>query len=279
MRGAIRSFAIICAVIAPRLAHADDAHVKPALALLAQQCKAIAKDDMDALRATLTTDARVKLDRSEPSAVADLDWGFPAPEKCAVGKTQVGWSGTWGWVAAELRITTRMYAEPAGAGDPHPKPETAVFHWLAVIVPDGDGVKTRALYVARTVADKDLIERDPEEPAASPGPLSTLAATPTAIAAQLAADPAVTIFGTTDGEGALGNAAAKKLVSGWKTLQLAVIGKPEETVGGDLGFAFVPLQMRLKGKKSPYEVHALVVARKRASTWEVIALDYGALGY
>jgi hypothetical protein len=265
-------------LIRSAVAHADDPHVALAKAQLAAQCKAIAHDDMPALRATFTAGARIELPGTDPAAPADAEWGFPAPEKCAVGKTQIGWANGWGWVAAELRITTRWYAEPADAGDPNPQPTTATYHWLAVVVPDGGGVKTRALHIARAFEDKSLYDDDPAPAAKSPGPLATLATTPSAIAAQLAGDTAVTIFGTGPDEAGLGHAAAVKLVGGWKKIQLAPIDAAEEIIDGDLGIAFVPMQMRLKGKPKSYDLRALLIARKVGSGWQVVALAYGGRG-
>jgi len=258
-------------------ARAEDAHVAAARALFAAQGKAVAKDDMEALRATLTPDASVRVADNDIVAAADVSWGFPAPEKLVAKQTQIGWNGSWGWIAAEARITTRWYAEPEGAGNPHPQPETDTYHWLEVVVADGaTGVKGRALFVTKVRADKELSGRDPEA-AVTGGAVAALVAQPSALAAHLAADPAASVLGTGEGERGLGAAAAKMLLGTWKNLSLTLIGAPKETIAGDLGFAFADVQMRLKGKKQPFLLHALVVARKSAAgAWEIVAVSYGA---
>ncbi|HVV85708.1 MAG TPA: hypothetical protein VHE35_21765 [Kofleriaceae bacterium] len=270
---------VLLAALVHTAAAAPDPHVKAALAQLAAQGKAIAGRDRDAFQATLTADARVAWDGGAPSSKPDDDeawWqdGYYSPEKFAVSKSQAAWFGGWGLVAAEVRITQRGYAEPAGAGDPHPKPETNTYHWLAVVVADGDGVKTRALQVARVHPDKDLIADDEDPPAAPSGTVAPLVVSPAVLLAQLAADPAVAVFGSSEAERGVGAAAAKKLLVGWKRLDLIQIGDTREVVDGDLAFAFTHVGLALKGRPHRTELQAFVVAHKVGAVWQIVGVGF-----
>ena len=198
--------------------------------------------------------------------------GPPYIGKIAAQKMAVGWSGTWGWMAVDVVITQTPYSDSSG----HQKgPEKHRYHWLSVIVADGKQVKTKALLLADTRADKKLVAGPAAKPATSLGPLAALTAAPVTVAAQLAKDANVAVFGTSEGEVGLGAVAAKKLLASWNSLKLTVVGTPHETIVGDLGFAFTELDLELAGK--PVRLRAMLVARKTtAGAWEVVALQYGA---
>lgn len=270
--------------LAHRATAAPDPHVKVALAQLAAQGKAIAKGDADGFRATFTADARVAWDAGEPSPQRDDDlawWrdSYYSPERFAIKKAQVAWFGTWGVLAAEVRITQRGYAEPEGAGDPNPQPVTHTYHWLAVVVADGAGVKTRALQVARIRKDKDLIIEEADPAAAASGTIAPLIAQPKVLLAQLAADPSVAVFGTGEAERGLGAAAARKLLAAWKNLDLIQVGDTAEVIDGDLGFAFTHVGLKLKGQKHRTILQGLVIAHKAAAGWEVVGVGFAAHGW
>jgi len=258
-------------------ARAGDARTRAVLAHLTVQTRALVHEDADAFRATLTADARVAFATTEPTLDAsDAMWNLAPIKKIVVGRTQVGWTADWGWVAAELRVTTQMWAEPEGAGDPHPKPETGTYHWLAVVVPDGKGVKTRALFVTRAQPDKDLRGYgEPPAPSRTPGELAPLLARPPALAAQLAANPGVVVFGTSAADRGLGRTAARRLLDGWKRLDLVQAGATTEVVHGDLGFAFTRVAMKARASKDRVVLDAFVVAHRGASGWEIVAVAYG----
>lgn len=270
--------------LADRAAAAPDPHVTAALAQLAAQGQALAKGDADRFRATFTADARVAWDGGTPSAKpddAEAWWrdGYYSPERFAIKKSQVAWFGTWGVLAAEVRITQRGYAEPAGAGDPDPQPETNTYHWLAVVIADGANVKTRVLQVARVRRDKDLGSADTDPAAAPAGTVAPLVAQPKLLLAQLASDPNVAVFGTSEAERGLGAAAAKKLLGAWQHLDLIQIGDTGEVVDGDLAFAFAHVGLKLKGQQHRTELQGLVIAHKVASTWQVVGVGFAAGGW
>lgn len=265
---------VAIAVALSAAAHADAAHEKLARAQLAAQVKALGVDDMEALEKTLTADALVAFKGQDPTRAADAEWDFPHPEHASIVKSRVGWAGTWGWVAADVEITTRWYAEPAGAGDPNPQPETHVYHWLSLVVADGAGVKTRALFVDQVTPDKELASMTRAAPATA-GPIATLAAHPADLAAKLAADAAVCVFGNGASDEAFGRAASLKLLASWQKLTLAVTGTPIEETSGDLGFAFATLELDHKGQRDPLVLRALVIARKTGDAWNPVAVEYG----
>jgi hypothetical protein len=271
------SAAGLCLAASP--ARAGDARTRAVLAHLTAQTRALVREDADGFRATLTADARVAFDTAEPTRDAADErvmWTFPPLKKIVVGRTRIGWAGDWGWVAAELRVTTQMWAEPEGAGDPHPKPETRTYNWLAVVVPDGKGFKTRALFVSKEQPDKDLIsDRSPPALSKTPGELAPLLARPPALAAQLAANPGVVVLGTSAGERGLGRAAARRLLDRWKHLDLVQVGATYEVVHGDLGFAFAEVAMKTRANKDRFDLDAFVVAHRTQAGWEIVAVAYG----
>ena len=266
--------ALTLAVSAVAHADPDAARATIVLAHFTAQVKAIGANDFGALEKTLTKDALVTFKGQDPTRAADAEWDFPDPEQASIVKSRVGWAGTWGWVAADVEITTRWYAEPAGAGDPHPQPETHVYHWLSLVVADGAGVKTRALFVDQVTADKDLSSMTRAAPATA-GPIATLATHPADLAAKLAADAAVSVFGNGASDEAFGRAASLKLLASWKKLTVAVTGTPIEETSGDLGFAFATLELDHKGQPDPLVLRALVIARKTGDGWNPVAVEYG----
>ena len=173
-------------------------------------------------------------------------------------------------------MTTQMWAEPEGAGDPNPKPETHTYHWLAVVVPVGKGLKTRALFVSRVERDKDLMATShPPAPSKTPGELAPLLATPPALAAQLAANPGVVVFGTSAADCGLGRSAARRLLGRWKRLDMVQAGATYEVVHGDLGFAFTQVAMKERASKDWVVLAAFVVAHRSQAGWEIVAVAYG----
>ncbi|MCE9579536.1 MAG: hypothetical protein K8W52_40820 [Deltaproteobacteria bacterium] len=270
--------ALLALVVLASVAHAaPDPHLKAALAQLKVQTAAIARDDDAAFVATLTPDAMVSLGRPQPErGPTRIAWGFVASaQKITIARTRTGWQGTWGWVAADLRVTTLMHAEAGGAGDPAPTPTTDSFHWVSVVVADGAAVKTRAVFLSEAVPDDNLIGYD-DQPALAKdaGQIASLLARPKALAAQLAASPDLAAFGSSEAERALGAPAVKKLVGSWKNLDLIQVGDTAEVIQGDLAFAFADVAMKLKRTPNRIVLHGFVIARKGASGWEVVAVSY-----
>lgn len=282
----------LASLASPALADDSAARVAAARTMLATQTNALVKGDDAAFRATLTPDALISTGGEAPRPARPRE-GFAitltTPRRIAVAGSTVGWAGTWGWVAAELRVTWQMYAEPEGAGDPNPRPRTDVFHWFALVVADGDTVKTRALQVTSTVADRDLVEYDYAQglvPMASPSPQVSVLAQPAAIATALASDPATAVFGSSARDRGLGAAAARKLVRGWSKLALEVVDsdvardrdryRPLELTIGDAKVVWARLRMKLKGKQRWVPLQAFAIMRQAGERWEIVALGYAA---
>ncbi|HUJ58323.1 MAG TPA: hypothetical protein VLX92_07520 [Kofleriaceae bacterium] len=279
--------AMVVALAAPAYA-GDAARIKQVRAMFDAQIAAIAAHDEAAFAKTVTPDARILFDVS----AADMHrGGVPDGAQTElmylrgvkVGASEIGWDGTWGWIAAELHVTTQMYAEPEGAGDPHPQLEPHVVHWVALVTLDGAAIKTRAAMIVETVPDRELRATNQDrrrKPAASPGAIVALLANPPALAAQLSRDPATTIFGSSEDDRGLGAAAAGKLVERWKKLRLAVLDAPTEYTGlgplevidGDHAFGFAELFLTLG--KDPVIVTGFVIAKKAGDAWQVVAASY-----
>jgi hypothetical protein len=288
----MRSLVVLCLLALARPASADEAarRVAAITAMFAAQTASFRTYDRDdkAFKATLTPDALVAFDRDYPRPDFGR-WNVVSASKVVVVASQAGWAGTWGWLAAELRITYTWYAEPEGAGDPHPKPETHTYHWLALVVPDGAGVKTRALRLVEAKADRELVDSDYAQvlvPTASPPAHLALLTQPKALAARLASDPATSVLGTGPGERGLGAAAARRLVKGWSRLTLEAVDppadqdasfyQPVELTVGDASIVWGRLRMKLPGKPRWYPIDAFAVLRTVGDHLEIVALMYGA---
>lgn len=199
--------------------------------------------------------------------------------------SQIGWSGSWGWIVAELHMTTRMYAEPMGAGDPNPQDEAVVYHWLELVVADGDGVKGTLVAIGEAKPDKRLSPLEAEKiPTIKNAPALLVAAADVAnLPAKLAKDAETSVLGTGDTEVGFGAAAAKKLVTGWKGVSLEIVGKattgdddgtPVEITVGDAVVTWGHVRMKLPGHKELYELDVSAIARKTSSGLEIVALSY-----
>lgn len=261
------------------LAVADDgaARVAAVKALLEAQTKALLVDDGGAAyQKTLVKDA-----------YDDLQEDLMGPEKIAIGQTKIGWAGTCGWLAAEVPFTNQPHPEGMTPGVT-PKIPPRMRHWVALVVPDGAAVETKAHTVLVTTPDKDLENgkynyvRDlPAE--TSPTPLVAWLAQPAVAAKSLAADPAVTVFGTSAADHAFGPSAAKKLLTSWGNLKLDVVnaGKGDhdsrydhgEVVAGDCAAAHAMVRMKIKD--GAILLHGFAVAHKAGDHWELVALVYG----
>ena len=275
--------AVVVALSAP--AQADDAaRIKQARAMFDAQVAAMRARDDAAFAKTLAGDARVAWAIYNTADVpSDAQHDFLLIKRVEVVATQIGWDGTWGWLTAELRVRWQMYAEPEGAGDPNPQPVDERVRWVAVIVPDGDVMKTEAALVASAHPDSKLepISRaDDARPVAAAGPLARLLEAPSTV--HVASDPATAIFGTAETEHALGATAARRQLAAWKRLALSLVvspccaGGPDtvEVVRKDHGFAFGRLALKLRGKAEPVELTGFVVAKKVGDDWQVVALAY-----
>jgi hypothetical protein len=268
----------------------DDKRIAATKALLATQVDlwrhGNGTDGIEKFAATMTADGR--LARNGDWLRPDLMLAPPYNiSKLAITATQIGWSGSWGWVVAEIKLTSRMYAEPAGAGDPHPQPKDEVYHWIELVVADGDSVKGKALGIYSAQPDTSLetynsVQKLP--PIESPPPVLAALADAKQLPGLLAKDAATSVLGTSDREAALGIAAARKLVAGWSKLVIQVVGTnddhdklfytPVEISVGDAIVTWGRLRMKLPNNPAWYELDGFGIARKTTTGFEFVALAY-----
>ena len=285
--------ALLLLIALARPVHADDTARRTAAikALLATQVDlwrhGNGTDGIATFAATMTKDGR--LARSGDWLRPDLMLSPPYNiSKLKITATQVGWSGTWGWVVAEIKLTSRMYAEPAGAGDPNPQPKDEVYHWIELVVAEGDAVKGRAIGIYNAKPDASLDDSNEVQklpPFESPPAALVALANAKELPGRLAKDAATSVLGTGEGEAALGVAAAKKLVSGWSKLALEVVGPPDEDwklfytpveiTAGDATVVWGRLRMKLPGRPLGIRIDAFGIARKTATGFELVAIAYG----
>lgn len=104
-----------------------------------------------------------------------------------------------------------------------------------------------------------------------------LLAVPDDLAAALSADPVV-VFGTDKAEQAIGQAAAKALLSKWRKLPLAIeeADKVREIRTASWGYAMADVNIPKSGG-APFRPSAFLVAVPGPSgSWSVVAVNYGA---
>jgi hypothetical protein len=275
--------AVLLVVACPAFAEDRIAAMKVMFAAQTNTLKSTDDASDKAFKATLTRDALVTWNGERPRADFG-SWNAVPADEVVVAGVKYGWAGAWGWIVADLRITYTWYAEPEGAGNPHPTPETHAYRWAALVVPDGAGVKTKVLWVAQGQSDHALMVMNYVQelvPMASPSPNVALLAKPSAIVAHLAKDAATSVLGTSEADRGLGPADAKKLVSGWSKLALEVVDTRDdhdksmyetfELAVGDAAVAYAKLRMKLPGKPKWYPLEGVVILRKG----EIVALVYG----
>lgn len=108
-----------------------------------------------------------------------------------------------------------------------------------------------------------------------PGPLTKMLVSPTAIAAALADDPNVVVFGTDPAEQAIGPEAAKKRLASWANLKLTIDKDKSYEVRTDAwGYAVANINLPSKDADSPYRMSALLIAVPDGAAWKVVALHY-----
>lgn len=281
---------LICLLGIARPAAADDTASRLAAVktMFNAQTRSFLKSDDAPFKATLTPDALVAFGSDHPRRDFG-QWNVVNAQKVVIVASKAGWSGTWGWLVAELRITYTWYAEPEGAGNPNPKPETHTYHWIALVVPDGAGVKTKAARMVEAQADSQLTPSNYAQellPLASPPPNLALLVQPKSLGAVLSKDPATSVLGTSETDRGLGVAAAKRLVKTWARLTLEVVDTPDahekvfyqpvEVTVDDGAMAWGKLRMKLPGKALWYPIDAFAIFRKVGDRTEIVAAVYGA---
>jgi hypothetical protein len=274
--------ALVILVLLAHAAHADD-RTGAVKAMLEVQRKALLDGNDDAFKATFTSDAVVSLSGDKPDDAIQTWKGSLIMKKLAFGDVQIGWNGTWGWVAADVHRTSVLIAASVEAGS---KPAPGTMHWVELVVADGKGVKGKVLWTAATIADKNLSAYNYAQelvPRASPPAIVAQLAKPAE--AKLASDAATSVLGTSDGDRGLGVAAANKLVASWNKLAIEVVEpakgqryvdpkdyEPLVVTAGDATAAWASLRMKLPGKNEWIPIHGFVIARGS----EIVAVAYSA---
>jgi hypothetical protein len=239
---------LVVLVLLGGVASADNAKRTAAIkVLLKQQIDMWSRGESDdraleEFTATLTPDGRIS--RNGDWLRPDLMLAPPYNlEDLKIVSQQVGWSGDFGWAVAEVTMTEKMYAEPEGAGDPHPKRGPWSIHWIEAFVADGDGVKGRAVGVYSNKADKDLDLDDAKRHVVATAPPASLAALASFKDTAMATDPTVAVMGTSLGETAYGPAAVKKLLARWAKIPLEII----DTTDKHDALFFTPVEIHAGG--------------------------------
>lgn len=251
-----------------------------ARALLAKQLKALPADNA-ALMATFVKDAVVMLPRVAAKLDPDLDLGgqiagmnpHATMKSAKLGELVAGGNASMAWVAAELEIVV-LSAEPGE------KPSSATHVVRAVELLDA---ASDWKVVAASFTEVRPLEqlRESLGPIPSPtvaGPLVKLLSAPDSLAGSLASDPVV-VFGTDKTERAVGQGAAKALLTKWHKLLLAIeeADKVREIRTAAWGYVMADVNIAKPGG-APYRMSAFLVAIPVSNgTWSVVAVNYGAL--
>jgi hypothetical protein len=112
--------------------------------------------------------------------------------------------------------------------------------------------------------------------ATAAGPLTSLLASPQALAAALSSDPHTFVLGSEKGERAIGPAAAKELLTSWAKLSLVVEGKVREVETTSCGF--VQAHVKWTTGKATRWMDAMVVAVPAPNgAWAVVGVHYANL--
>jgi hypothetical protein len=280
----MRRFLPILALLAiPRFAAADGPTPETrAKELVTKQVNALA-DSADAFAATLAPEAIVIYPRHETVLVKDgigyidqeLLGGSPHSNitKAKVKKVVVGGNAQAIVIVAELALG--YYAVEPEFGSSR---GTDIVHMTELYVEDGGAWKV----VAIALEPADITDYGEEESiwpipnATEAGGLTPLLAQPPALLAALGSDKSVSVLGTGKGERAFGLAKAKKLLAGWKKLELHIDGKPHEVTTKTYGFTVANVNL-ISRKKSEYPIRlrGLLVAFPDATgTWKVAAVEY-----
>lgn len=199
-------------------------------------------------------------------------WRFGPPYigKIKIENSAAGWSGTWGWIAADLAVMQRPYT-PSDGGIA--KEQLHRYHLVDVFVLDGGAVKLEATWLTDTMDDAKL-PAVTHAPGAPPKSNSLLASLVSPGRVKLLANPNVAVLGSSAGEAAFGEIAARKLLGTWSKLDLSMTTTPsKELVAGDLGIAFAEVDLVLN--KTSRRLRAMVVAKKIGAGWEVATLAFG----
>lgn len=273
--------AVLAALGIASTARAEDRTAAIKRMLQAQADALIASNEAD-FKKTATSDALIGLGLDRPQRDFVMQSDLTEPKKIAFGAMRTGWAGTCGWVTAEATFTTPPHPEQGGRSRKRTR------RWVALVVPDADGVHTRIMQLAIAMPDNQLgtFKFISELPVTSkPLPLVALLADPTAMLAQLSTDPSTSVFGSAPTDRAFGPAAARQLLTRWRKLKLELVDardvrdkdfyEQRELVAGDCAAAFGQVRLQRADKKHVL-YRGFLIAKKHAGRWEVVAASYGA---
>lgn len=199
-------------------------------------------------------------------------WRFGPPYigTIKIENSVAGWSGAWGWIAADLAVMQRPYT-PGGVRPA--KQQLHRYHLVEVFVVDAGTVKLKAALLADTMDDAKLPAVQ-HTPGGSPTGNSLLASLVTPGKVKLLANPNIAVLGSSAKEAAFGDAAVKKLLATWTKLDLSMVATPSrELATGDLGIGIAEVDLVVD--KAARRLRAMVVAKKVGTGWEVAALMFG----
>ncbi|HUS30520.1 MAG TPA: hypothetical protein VMZ53_18550 [Kofleriaceae bacterium] len=261
-----------------------------AKAFVTTQLNAIVKNDADAFKATFSADAVLLASGAyEPIATREnlefqqmLMSGSPHDvfKKAKLDKIVAGGDANVIWLTAELATTYDAYDEET----PPKKNQTARTRLTELLVADGTTWKA----VAASLAQPRSSSGTPEDPshtmvesATKPGPLAPLVANPTELIKKLSADKNVFVLGTDKNERAVGQTAAKKLLTGWSKLKLTIDEKSvREVATKTYAFAQVsvtyttPKKVSGKAVTLYHPMTAIIMAVPSGSDWSVVGVNY-----
>lgn len=252
-----------------------------AKALIERQIKAL-PDNNAAFLATLASGAGlfvpsfpVKLDDPNIDIGGQIAGMNPHAEmkSAKLTKLTAGGSSSMVWLAAELEITVL-------SSEPGEKPSTDTHAIRAVELLDAasEWKAVAASFTEARPLEQLRPTRGPIPSATAPGPLVKLLAASDELAAALASDQVI-VYGTDKAERAIGQPAAKALLSKWRKLPLAIEedAKVRETRTATWGYAMAIVNIPKPGGP-PFRMSAFLIAVPAANgTWSVVAVNYGAM--
>ena len=252
---------------------------KRAMQLLEKQVDVMRPSGSKDFIATLAADALVLVPDAYvlPKALAEQD-SFLDPSEVMLGSAKIrtivaGGTADAIWAGAELTHSFSQYDCPPAL----PKCSGSRSLRATELFARSGGVWTA---VALHLDDPPPAKADKPDPSSilaptAAGPLTALLIDPTALAAAIKDDPAVIVLGTETSERAVGTAAAKKLLAGWKKLTFELDGKPTEVRTKTYGYAAATVRWLRKGKP-PLAMRATVFAVPGPTdgTWQVVAVHY-----
>ena len=232
-------------------------------------------DEMVKLRATFEPDALVIHPEGVTSGALPDDQveGFIRSDEATfddrkLGKLTSGTRGEVTWIVADVIQPWAILGDCPPALKRCHRTRTLRFTELVV------GGKAVVAHIDEPVAKrpKEELERSAIPSGTEAGTLTPLLTNPTALAAALLDDPAVSVLGTERSERAVGVAAAKKLLKSWSKLALTIDGQAREV--RTKTWAWAAANVNWTTKKKTVKMRATVFAVDTGSGWKVVAAHY-----